>query len=441
MTDSIYRLLNHVETDMSIYEDTFLSEYEQKQIIERIHKKIQSGCEKKHRNSILTRVAAVIAVCAVTGGIIAGVRMYRTKGNNTKESEEYTLSEKYYIKEDVTVQEHHNDRRTEEFTDISGDVEIRVDIELAEDTAHMPVVRVEPRKITTEDIDKWKEVFFEGSTAYEKEGFDKYSREYIADDVNGHEAIIGVTNRDEEALKIFSIFFSYNDGNRILDEKPYKNTSEEDARKMADSVLKELGIEDEWYFYDQFSLDGYDNGGAHICEYSIRYVPHGNGISAIPVYANIFSGNCPGNMYHSELEIAIINGIVVGAHMWTPLAEKEILNDDVKMIHIEEAYEIFKEQAKTEFIKERVCDPEDPGYDNMKGYVKINEIKKGLVRIKDKNNENSFLLVPAWVFYGWKDSRYGNTEFPNLDELGAGASPLIIINAIDGSVIDPDRGY
>jgi hypothetical protein len=53
-------------------------------------------------------------------------------------------------------------------------------------------------------------------------------------------------------------------------------------------------------------------------------------------------------MYHSELEIEIINGIVVGAHMWTPLAEKEILNDDVKMIHIEEAYEIISKANETD---------------------------------------------------------------------------------------------
>ena len=58
----------------------------------------------------------------------------------------------------------------------------------------------------------------------------------------------------------------------------------------------------------------------------------------------------------------------------------------------------------------------------------------------DQNNIGYGLFVPAWDFYGtmtvsWPDS----PEDPPQNWLSN--EPLITINAIDGTVIDLDKGY
>ena len=84
-------------------------------------------------------------------------------------------------------------------------------------------------------------------------------------------------------------------------------------------------------------------------------------------------------------------------------------------------------------------DKDIPGYDMQHVYVGINNVKKGLFRIKEKDKDNSYLLVPAWVFYGWTDFYYGDSV-PS-DNIERPSEPLMIINAIDGSIIDPNQGY
>ena len=69
--------------------------------------------------------------------------------------------------------------------------------------------------------------------------------------------------------------------------------------------------------------------------------------------------------------------------------------------------------------------------------IKISKIEEGLVRIKIPNCDNEFRLVPAWCFYGNAGDGFGS-------ESGDGEfvyTPLICINEIDGSIIDTTKGY
>ena len=85
----------------------------------------------------------------------------------------------------------------------------------------------------------------------------------------------------------------------------------------------------------------------------------------------------------------------------------------------------------------------------------ISRVQLCYLLIKDQNAENNTgLLVPAWVFYGdivsqtfWND---GTSYDPLYRQGMSGASgcsfslgPTIVfaVNAVDGSVIDPSLGY
>ena len=64
--------------------------------------------------------------------------------------------------------------------------------------------------------------------------------------------------------------------------------------------------------------------------------------------------------------------------------------------------------------------------------VQITGVKLGLFRIREKNSMETGLMVPAWIFGG---TYYG------ADGTHRELSPLCVINAIDGSIIDAQKGY
>ena len=439
MEDNIYKLLNKIETDTSIYEEHDLSEHEKKRLKEGLHRKIGASGEKKVKGNRHIKAAAIAAICVLVGGGIATALILGNEKKDENIKEEYVQNATILDKEDVTVQEEISSRREEEFTDVSGDITIRVDIELPEEVEKMPLVQVETREISEADIEKWEEVFSDGNEITAKDSLGQYHTQYHAKDDDGNDTVINVNNRDEADFKVFSIDFYYNNGQEILDGQPNKSVSEEETRIIADELLEKLGMEDDWTYYTSYFHEGYDNSGKKRDIYFVRYIPCVNEIPILPLSVPYLTNNeGQGRMYHSMLEIEMINGIVMSAVLETPLVKKDVINDDAKKVNAEEAYNFFKEQAPEYFSKEKVCDTEYPMYSSSVGFVKIDGLREGLVRIKDSDNEGAYLLVPAWIFYGctvWGDA---GMDFP---ETFNDSGPMIAINAIDGSIIDSIIGY
>lgn len=119
----------------------------------------------------------------------------------------------------------------------------------------------------------------------------------------------------------------------------------------------------------------------------------------------------------------------------------EIINEDTGVINFEEASEIFKTMTLTIYgTSERL------GKDLIAVSIDINDIELSLVRVREQNaSGRSGIYTPAWVFYGnvkqeFKDGfmLYGwNTtrDYPFAKY------PVLVINAIDGSIIDMEKGY
>ena len=84
--------------------------------------------------------------------------------------------------------------------------------------------------------------------------------------------------------------------------------------------------------------------------------------------------------------------------------------------------------------------------DKRDGSLDVTGVQLGLFRIREKNNMESGFLVPAWYFTGVfhysaaaAAQRSGFQEPDN--EWYDARNPLLIINAIDGSIIDAEKGY
>lgn len=77
---------------------------------------------------------------------------------------------------------------------------------------------------------------------------------------------------------------------------------------------------------------------------------------------------------------------------------------------------------------------------------KIDRITLSLQRVMEKDNLNYGLFVPVWCFWGSdrhteSDGTIYTNEFTSEYGDPCGYIPLLCINAVDGSIIDPAKGY
>ena len=111
----------------------------------------------------------------------------------------------------------------------------------------------------------------------------------------------------------------------------------------------------------------------------------------------------------------------------------EIVTESAEILSLEEAVASFErmigyQYAAYETGQRELCDD---------AYLCIDEIRLGLTRIAEKNAQEQGYLVPSWTFFG----HYKLIDFWPDGEGHHGTEAILIVNALDGSIIDPDRGF
>ena len=111
----------------------------------------------------------------------------------------------------------------------------------------------------------------------------------------------------------------------------------------------------------------------------------------------------------------------------------EIVTESAEILSLEEAVASFEQMigyqyAAYETGQRELCDD---------AYLCIDEIRLGLTRIAEKNAQEQGYLVPSWTFFG----HYKLIDFWPDGEGHHGTEAILIVNALDGSIIDPDRGF
>ena len=77
-----------------------------------------------------------------------------------------------------------------------------------------------------------------------------------------------------------------------------------------------------------------------------------------------------------------------------------------------------------------------------KAYRTVDRIELGLWRIAEQNELGKGMLVPVYCFYGTDSfTRTVKDAYHDFSEVSYSSHILLILNAIDGSVIDPSKGY
>lgn len=139
------------------------------------------------------------------------------------------------------------------------------------------------------------------------------------------------------------------------------------------------------------------------------------------------------NWSYESLDFVLSNEGIISFNWVSPLDVRETLVENSALQPFSEIQGIFENMMEIKY--------EYPGNTDLieKAIYDINDVRLELCRIVEQNSIDSGLLVPAWVFYGAVTETYTNNEIPDYKEQTL--RPLLVINAIDGSVIDLSNSY
>ena len=138
--------------------------------------------------------------------------------------------------------------------------------------------------------------------------------------------------------------------------------------------------------------------------------------------------------YHEKIEVWAYKdtGELVQFIWVSPTRVTEIINDNVKVqIDDKQAIELIKKQLYIQYAS-----------DEKEYNIEVEKIELTLARIKERDTDR-YLIVPAWKCYGLVYEKRSEGGYRKL--LGRSAvqetKEMVVINALDGSVIDMDRTY
>ena len=137
--------------------------------------------------------------------------------------------------------------------------------------------------------------------------------------------------------------------------------------------------------------------------------------------------------YYEYIQLLVDDAGVFAMEFSQPHEVTEIVTERAEILPLEEAVASFErmigyQYAAYEAGEEEPCDD---------AYLCIDEIRLGLTRIAEKNTQEQGYLVPSWTFFG----HYKLSDFWPDGEGHHGTEAILIVNALDGSIIDPDRGF
>lgn len=138
------------------------------------------------------------------------------------------------------------------------------------------------------------------------------------------------------------------------------------------------------------------------------------------------------------------NSGIVSATWANPIDVGDVVQENATLKTFDEIISVFESMVKVTY--EAMLSTQYSSDYTIQ--VNIDDIELCLLRVREQNSDDTAgLLVPAWVFYG-HNLAAGPTGDISYDFLGGVSkswpeAPIILlaINAIDGSIIDLDKGY
>lgn len=213
------------------------------------------------------------------------------------------------------------------------------------------------------------------------------------------------------------------------------------VKEILGTEAENYAVADVWWSnnaYSEGEIQGvYDKWG-----YLIRLTPAFSGAQMVFLYHDAYESDDYFRRWpYDRIEAHVASDGTLLALSWDgALKVTETVSETSPLLSYDEVKTLFVNQMNRKFSMDEYAG----------GTVSLSCVKLGLMRIREKNDMEHGLLVPAWFFYGTfeyteqeRDARIKRGYFPEQAARNTYDSehPLCIINAIDGSMIDPMKGY
>ena len=218
----------------------------------------------------------------------------------------------------------------------------------------------------------------------------------------------------------------------------------EDAQAYAEQLLADIGITDFACVVARIAplIPGFFDEQQDVCPcaYELLFTRQVAGVNVtfndVAASGGISYRDTPDytpTWYYEYIQLLVDDAGVFAMEFSQPHEVTEIVTERAEILPLEEAVASFErmigyQYAAYEAGEEEPCDD---------AYLCIDEIRLGLTRIAEKNAQQQGYLVPSWTFFG----HYKLSDFWPDGEGHHGTEAILIVNALDGSIIDPDRGF
>lgn len=266
--------------------------------------------------------------------------------------------------------------------------------------------------------------------------------------------IITTSSASEEAIIIGNADY-YFDSESVFPS----GTTLEDAQSVADHFMHDSGLEAEMVLAFSGRTRFYCTTGEYRELMGFAYVPKLNDahMATIDLDSTLSHGpariralqsglSFDGLWYPNTLRI-YVDGEGIAYIKWqscVPSFVTETVSRNAPLLPFDQILNIFQEKVGVQ-----------GNYAELGGYVEpvscqmnVNRIELAYYRTKSGHGYNSYAYIPVWVFYGNTDVQYSRQSDSGWQAdptgrliIGGAGYAFMVINAMDGSVIDVSKGY
>lgn len=209
------------------------------------------------------------------------------------------------------------------------------------------------------------------------------------------------------------------------------------AAELGLKFFRDIGVEDVAPRNVSYLYVAHPNGVTKSL-YMIEYVRtvDGNPVAFIPFSQEFTDSESVELPWSYEMIYAMVDDEGLKSMSWRdPIDVTDVVSDHVQVMSYEDAIGVFQSMCAV------VYEPYTTAYEReIHIDLSIEHVELNLLRVRERNaDEQVGLYVPAWIFYGKEVMQFGEYAEPDLTK--PFTQVLFAINAIDGSVIDLDKGY
>lgn len=178
--------------------------------------------------------------------------------------------------------------------------------------------------------------------------------------------------------------------------------------------------------------------------YRMQFVRKTEGVDALYLTGDsMISTNLANGIYfeahwgYEMLDMRISKNGIEAIYWRSPLTIGEVIPQTQALLPFDQISEIYEGMLYLAYADRYGAPENDPNIEAITLYT--DRVQLGYFRVSDENSVESGTYVPAWGFYGRIHNSYLYDGEESSYEYEA-SEPLLLINALDGSILDPWRG-